>query len=193
MWEQLSLAGLSGSPDPADGLFFAAFPELNVTAGIARLTRRLRGQHGLKGKVLAADRLHVSLCHVGDYSGLPRDIVATAYEAAATVVMPSFVVAFDRVASFNVRSDGQALVLRGSDGVAGLMVLHTCLGAAMRRAGLRRSVPHYEPHMTLMYGDQCIVEHAVEAIDWTVKEFVLVHSLHGQTRYVLLGRWPLRG
>jgi 2'-5' RNA ligase len=131
--------------------------------------------------------LHVSLYHVGDYSVLPRDIVATAREASATVVMPSFGVAFDHVTSFNIRSDGQALVPRGSDGVAGLMVLHQFLGAAMRKVGLRRSVPHYEPHMTLMYGDQCIVEHTVEAIGWTVRAFVLVHSLHGQTRYVALG------
>ncbi len=175
------------------GYFSRLSPELNVTTSTARLTRRLCREHGLKGRPLAAHRQHVSLYHVGDYSGLPRDIVATACEAAATLVMPSFVVAFDRMASFNVRSDGQALVLRGGDGVAGLMVLHQCLGAAMRKAGLRRSVPRYEPHMTLMYGDQCIVEHAVEAVGWTVKEFVLVHSLHGQTRYVLLGRWSLRG
>jgi RNA 2',3'-cyclic 3'-phosphodiesterase len=130
---------------------------------------------------------------VGDYSGLPRGIVGTACEAAAAVMTRSFVVAFNRVASFNIRSDGQVLVLRGDDGVAGLMALHQSLRAAMWKVGLRRSVPPYEPHMTLMYSDQSIVEHAVEAISWTVKEFVLVHSLHGKSRYVALGRWQLCG
>jgi 2'-5' RNA ligase len=34
---------------------------------------------------------------------------------------------------------------------------------------------------------------AVEPIRWTVREFVLVHSLLGQTRHVPLARWSLGG
>ena len=49
------------------------------------------------------------------------------------------------------------------------------------------------PGMTLLYGDREIKEEAIEPIDWTVREFVLVHSLLGRNRYSALARWPLRG
>jgi RNA 2',3'-cyclic 3'-phosphodiesterase len=54
--------------------------------------------------------------------------------------------------------------------------------------------PQYEPHVTLLYDDRCVAEQAVDTVRWTVREFVLVHSLHGQGRYVFLGRWkePVR-
>ena len=49
------------------------------------------------------------------------------------------------------------------------------------------------PHVTLLYDDVLVEERAVEPIRWTVREFVLVHSLLGQTRHVPLARWPLGG
>jgi 2'-5' RNA ligase len=194
MGEQLSFAGLDGSPAPAEGVIVATFPELKVAMRAARVARHLRGDHGLTGRPIAAERLHVSLRSVGEYAGLPRGIVAAAREAAGRVTMPAFGVAFDRAASFGGRSGSRPLVLRGGDGVAGLMVLHQRLGMALAQVGLRcRANPQYEPHVTLLYGDRCIVEQATESVGWTVREFVLVHSLHGQTRYVQLGRWPLQG
>jgi 2'-5' RNA ligase len=193
MREQLSFTGLEGGPQPTEGIFFAIFPEVNAAADLAGLTWHLRDEHGLTGRPLAAWRLHVSLHHLGEYVDLPRGIVAAAREAAAAVATPPFTVAFDRAVSFNGRSRKQALVLQGGgDGVAGLVAFRQGLGRAMQKAGLWRWVkPHYEPHMTLLYDGCCVVEQAVETVGWTVNEFVLVHSLHGQTRYVPLGRWPL--
>ena len=194
MYEQLSFTGFDASPQPADGVFFAIFPEVDAAAGAARLARHQRDAHGLRGRPLARERLHVSLHHLGDYAGLPRGIVAAACEAAAAVAMPSFDVAFDRAVSFIGRSGNRPFVLQGGDGVAGLMVLHRLLGAAMQKVGLGRwAKPHYVPHVTLLYDDRCVAEQAVETVGWTVHEFVLVHSLHGRTRYVPLARWPLRG
>ena len=194
MGEQLSLVGLDALQQPVDGLFFAIFPDEDAAADIARLAQCQCRAHGLKGRPLLTTRFHVSLYHVGDYAGLPRGVVAASCEAAATVAMPSFDVAFDRTVSFNGRSGSQPFVLRGGDGVAGLMVLHQRLGEALQKVGLWRWVKlQYEPHVTLLYDDRCIAEHAVGAVGWTVREFVLVHSLHGQNRYVSLGRWPLCG
>ena len=194
MGEQLSFAGLDGSSDPADGVFFATFPELNVATRAAQAARHLCAKHGLTGRPIAAERLHVSLRSVGDYAGLPRGIVAAACEAAAAVTMPAFKVAFDRAVSFSGRPGSPPLVLRGGDGVAGLMVLHQRLGMALRQVGFRcRANPQYEPHVTLLYGAPCFVEQAIETVGWTVREFVLVHSLHGQKRYVQLGQWSLQG
>ena len=194
MSAQLSLTGFDTVPRLTDGVFFAVFPGVGAATRIAQRARHLRGELGLRGEPFAMERLHVSLHHLGDYEGVPPGIVAAANEAAATVVMPRFDVAFNRAMSFSGRPANLPFVLCGDDGVAGLMVLHQRLGTAMRNAGLWRwAKPHYAPHMTLLYDAGCVVEHAVETVRWTVREFVLVHSLHGRSQYVPLGRWPLRG
>lgn len=193
MAEQLSFPELDGSACPSDGLFFAVFPELSAAMNMAEMAWRLSREHRLTGKPRLAERLHVSLYHLGDYAEVPRGVVGAAHAAAADVVMPSFAVAFDRVASFNGGFRKRALVLLGSHGMIALLALRQRLGSALQKAGLwRRVKPRYEPHVTLLYDDRGIVEQTVEAVGWTVNEFVLVHSRHGQTCYDRLGWWPLR-
>ena len=194
MGEQLSLVGVEGSRQPADGLFFAVLPEEVAAADISRLAQHQSRAHGLKGEPILADRLHVSLHNIGGYAGRPRGIVAAGCEAGGAVEMSSFDVAFDRVMSFGGRLGNHPLVLRGGDGIVGLLALHRHLGLALQKVGLWRWVKlQYEPHVTLLYDDRCLAEQPVDPVRWTVREFVLVHSLHGQGRYVIVGRWPLRG
>ena len=190
---QLSFGEFGASPRPADGLFFAVLPEAAAAADISRLGQHQSRTHGLTGKPILAERLHVSVHKIGDYAGRPRGIVAAGCEAGAAVEMSSFDLAFDRVVSFGGRSGNRPFVLRGGDGVAGLLALHRHLGAALQKVGLWRWVkPQYEPHVTLLYDDRYVAEQAVDPVRWTVREFVLVHSLHGQGRYDFLGRWKLR-
>ncbi len=194
MPEQLSFAGFGAALPPTDGVFFAIFPDVAAAARIARLARHLRGEHGLRGAPLETERFHVSLHSLGEYSGLPQGVVAAAGEAATSVVAPPFDVKFDRVVSFRGRPGDRPLVLRGGDGLAALKAFQQALGAAMVKAWLgRRAKSYYTPHVTLLYGDRGVDEQAVETIGWTVHEFVLMHSLLGQTRYIPLARWPLRG
>ena len=56
----------------------------------------------------------------------------------------------------------------------------------------RRVSAQYTPHLTLLFDERRVVERGVEPIGWTVRELVLVRSLHGQARHVALGRWPLK-
>jgi RNA 2',3'-cyclic 3'-phosphodiesterase len=190
---QFSQTGSDPAAKITDRLFFAIFPEAAAAARIARLARQLRGEHGLKGKPLETQRLHVTLHHLGDYAGLPRDIVAASVEAAATVAMSPFEVSFDRALSFPDRPANRPFVLRGGDGVGALGALQRTLGAALGRAGLAagRAEPPYTPHVTLLYDDSLVAERPVETVAWTVCEFVLVHSLLGRKLYVPLARWPL--
>jgi RNA 2',3'-cyclic 3'-phosphodiesterase len=194
MLDQLSFVGFDAAPRPTDGVFFAIIPDADAAESAARLARHLRGEHGLTGKPLETERLHVTLCHLGNYMGLPQGIVAAAGEAAAAVAMPPFDVVFDRAMSFSGRPGNRPFVLCGGDGAAALMAFQQILGTAMKKAGLGRWVERrYTPHMTLLYDDHRITERAVEAVGWTVHEFVLVHSLLGRTCHVPLARWPLRG
>jgi 2'-5' RNA ligase len=50
----------------------------------------------------------------------------------------------------------------------------------------------FNPHLTFLYGDQAIPEITIAPVSWIVRELVLVRSLHGQGRHLVLGRFPLR-
>jgi 2'-5' RNA ligase len=200
MREQLSFPESDARPRPVDGwrrpkdgVFFAILPDTAAAMRAVELMRRLGGDYGLKGGSLKTNRLHVSLYGLGDYAGGPHGMIATAIEAAATIVAPPFDVAFDRVMSFR-GARKRPLVLCGGDGLGALMAFQQTLKVAMAKAGLGRGArSRFTPHMTLAYDDGDVHELAVETIGWTVHELVLVHSLRGQGRYVPLARWPLRG
>jgi hypothetical protein len=95
MPEQFSLSGFDDAPK-TDRLFFAIFPDAAAAARIAQLAQRLRSEHGLKAKPLGTERFHITLHHLGDYTGLPQRVVAEAMRAAATIAMPQFELTFDR-------------------------------------------------------------------------------------------------
>ena len=180
-----------------DRLFFAVFPDVLTAGRIENLVQRLRAQPGVKGRTLARNRFHISLYHVGDYAGIPQDVVAMAGQAAATITTPAFQVGLDSVLSFSGKTaDNRPLVLRSSIDLAELRVLQKTLRLAMEkvelgREGERHPESRFNPHLTLLYGDHHI-EQTIDPITWPVREFVLVHSLVGRTRYVHLMRWPLR-
>ncbi|PVM86550.1 2'-5' RNA ligase family protein [Caulobacter endophyticus] len=179
---------------PSDRLFFGIFPQAPVAEAIAGRTRDLKGRLGLAGAPLTPDRFHVTLHHIGDYAGLPRGVVAQALEAgeAASTAAP-FEVVFDRAASFNNRGNNP-FTLQGRDGLSSLHGFQKALGLAMAHAGLGKQVARqFNPHVTLLYDRALAPETPVEPVSWTVGEFVLIHSLLGQTRHIVLGRWPLKG
>jgi len=86
---------------------------LHAAAGRARRTHarriawRLRGEHGLGGRPLAEDRLHVKLCGVCPFGRLTCSAAVAIRDAAATVAMPPFRLGFDRVESFRTTSSGR--------------------------------------------------------------------------------------
>lgn len=193
MSEQLSLTGFDVAPRPTDRLFFALLPDAEAAGRIAKLAQQLRGEHGLRGKPLASERLHVTLHHLGDYAGLPQGVVAAAAQAAASVNMPPFKVTFDRAASFAGRRESKPFVLLGGDRNAELMAFQQALGRAMTAFGLGRLVePRFTPHLTLLYDRLAVAERCIESIAWRVQEFVLLRSLLGRSEYVQLGCWQLR-
>lgn len=176
-----------------DRLFFALFPPVTTAARVYALQQDLRVRHGLWGRALAIERLHVTLCHVGDYAGLPQQIVTWARQAASRVSAAAFDVTFDRALSFTGRPRNRPFVLRSKQGTLDVEAFQRKLGAEMKACGLGRFVKPYTPHMTLLYDSAEVVEHAVEPVTWTATEFRLVHSMLGQTRHVTLGSWALDG
>ncbi len=189
MPDQLLFPGMAAARPLTDNLFFALLPDASARARIGALTHGLREKYALTGKPLA-ERLHVSLHGLGEFPSFPNEVAARAIDAAAAVTMAPFGIAFDRVMSFSGKPGQLPLVLRGED-VAGVTALQQALGAALAKAGLRGG--QSAPHLTLLYDARCIDEQPIEPIEWTVRQFVLVHSLLGKGVYKSLGRWPLRG
>lgn len=170
---------------PSGRLFLAALPDMATAARIFDLAGRLKTGHGLRGRVLRPEHLRVTLFHVPDGAGLGPDLVDAIKERVASVVMPSFRVAFDRVGSFR----NGAFVLRGDAGMMGLEVLHQRLSDALD--GRPASARPFTPHVTLLRDRECVEEHSIEPIEWTVGEVVLVHSPLGRTEHHVLTRLPL--
>ncbi|OOG39847.1 2'-5' RNA ligase family protein [Polaromonas sp. A23] len=192
MLGQSLLPGFDASPHLTDRLFFAIFPDAGTATQIAGLAQQLREEHGLRGKPLKTERFHVTLHHLGDYAGLPQDLVDVACAAAASIAAAPFDVTFDRAASFSTAPRNRPFVLRGGDGVASLIAFQQTLGDALKKTVLGRwAKPAYTPHVTLLYDDRGVPEQPVPAVSWTASEFVLIHSLIGQTLHVPLARWPL--
>jgi len=169
-------------------LFFAVLLGDVVGERAHRVAATLADAHRLRGRPLPAHRLHVSLCKVGASSGAPPgEAVGLARRVGERVALPSFKVAFDRVQSWR-RSNGPVVLVGDDDKVIGLKRLGHTLAEAQ---GMRPN-RHVEPHVSLLWTPDELAERAIEPLSWTVREFALIHSIHGQGRHQVLGRWALR-
>ncbi|SDX58607.1 2'-5' RNA ligase [Variovorax sp. YR634] len=202
MPEQLFLPGIDPPPRPLPrprskvlrkealphALFFALLPDMQDAAMIAALGERMNSQHALKGTLVEAHRLHVTLFDLGDYAQVPADKVAQASNAAASVPVPAFDVAFEKSMSY---AKG-ALVLCADDeeNVSALRIFRQRLGEALADAGLKPS-RSFTPHMTVAYARRKLEKHALEApVRWTAGSLVLIDSHVGEGVHEVLGRWP---
>lgn len=174
-------------PDKPERLFFAVLPE---TQTMLRIVRFMEGfAAGLKGSRVAADRLHLSLHHVGDFKRLRSATLLAAKRAGDAVSRRSFEMTLHSVGSFGAKKrDGHVLALVGEG--AGLSELHHLLGAAMKKNGLGADNP-FAPHMALLYGAPPLAMQLIEPISLMVKDFALIHSARGLKKYTVLQRWTL--
>lgn len=177
---------------PTDRLFFGVFPDADTAARIAETGEELRRKHGLKRPVHPLDRLHVTLFHLGDFPGLPNDLVRKATAAAEAMTAAPFEVTFDHAASFSGRPGNRPFILKGGEGLADLEAYRGALGDALARQNVK-TAPAFTPHVTLLYDDPIIEPDPITPISWTVHELVLVRSHLGKGIHDHIGRWPLNG
>jgi 2'-5' RNA ligase len=176
-------------------IFFAALPDAATAARIHAMAQDLKTAHALGGTLTLPEHLHVTLFHLGDWITLPDEIVARAKDAAAQVVVVPFTVTFRRVESFRNRTGIFPFVLTDKD-AAPWRPLRVALGAALKGAGLGGAVhldDDFKPHVTLLRDDTRLKPVAVDPIEWTVRDFVLIHSLLGKTTHIHLARQALSG
>ena len=177
---------------PRDQVFFAILPDAGAGADAARTARMLCTRNGLTGVQRARRVLHISLLGMGPYAAIPQVVLEAAHRAAAAVVLPPFDLEFDRAASFG-GTLRWPVVLYGGEGDNGARMLRRALISQFETVGFAFKTKPFIPHMTLLYDRRQIAEQSVEPIRWRVREFALIHSLHGHTQHIPLARWKLRG
>lgn len=124
---------------------------------------------------------------------IDRTTVHDASAAAATVRVPAFELAFDRIASFHNR-ESKPLVLLCGKGAEKVVELERRIIDALNRAGLRlRRRAGFVPLCTVLYADRLVPETPLDRpIVVPITEFHLLHrSASGRRRSV--GNWPLLG
>jgi RNA 2',3'-cyclic 3'-phosphodiesterase len=174
-------------------VFFALRPDEATAQQIHAMALRLRDANGLRGKLHSVDTLHVTLCYLGDFMGVPPELLEGAdLVGRAQRAMP-FELAFDRILSFHNNRKQLPVVLCRADDCAPLTALRARLGAALSGIGRKYEPRSFRAHVTLLYDTVEIPEQQVGPISWTVRELLLVRSLIGQGHHEVLARYPLTG
>jgi 2'-5' RNA ligase len=181
-------------PSQKDRIFFAVLPDAQTAARICALAEVFRAEHGFTGNLILPEHLHVTLFHLGDWNGLPEEIVNLASGAASQVNAPAFDVTFKRAESFRNSTGVYPFVLTGDKEARQWRGLHEALRVALTNAGLGGATRgDFTPHITLTYDKVRVKPKTIEPISWAVRDFVLIHSLLGKTTHHHLGSWPLDG
>jgi 2'-5' RNA ligase len=186
---QMGLPGFD-PPTPTDRLMFLLYPDAPTAEQIAREARRLKEALSLRGQPLLTDRFHITLHHLGDYVGLPADMVRKGEAAGKALAATPFEVVFDKAVSFANRPGNNPFTMQGGEGVQALIAFQQALGLKMAGAGLKPD-KQFLPHITLLYDGQVVPAQAIAPIRWTVDRFVLVQSKLGQTQHIVLAEWKL--
>lgn len=180
-------------PSQKERIFFATVPDEKTAARIHKLAQAFKAEHGFTGNLILPEHLHVTLFHLGDWNTLPEEIVHLASGAASQVNVPAFEVAFKRAESFRNSTGIYPFVLTGDKDAAAWRTLHDALKVALTNAGLGGATRgDFTPHITLTYDKVRVKPTPIDPIVWTVKDFVLIHSVLGKTTHNHLGRWLLR-
>lgn len=177
---------------PWSSCFFAALPPPTIAQSIDALGRNLRRATGLRGKLIGPDRYHITLCGTGAFGEIPCETVELLKQIGASVEEPVFDVFFDQTAAFGGSYGKRSLVLTASDTLPALITLQTRLHDAMQAANLPVD-ERFTPHITLLYDKRPVPRVGIPRVSFTVPEFVLIRSIHGESRHHHLARWPLGG
>lgn len=180
-----------GEYKATERVFFAVLPEPAAAARIAALRSELIASAGVQPTAAARMRPYVMLHPLGDYAGLPPSLLARAGSAAARLQSSAFEARFDRILSSAAGHAGRICVLRGDEGVRGLMQLQRTLARRLAEAGIR-SEARCIAQIQLFDCSGQLTPRRVEPIAWQVSDIMLVRRTLGVAGTDQIeARWPL--
>ncbi|HEY1395332.1 2'-5' RNA ligase family protein [Roseateles sp.] len=177
-------------------LFFCLRPDPDTARRLGAVSEALVRRLGLRAKAARAERLHVTLHHLGwyddqtDQAEVMAEVRQLAADAAASLRHAPLRLDFDQLLSFTRKRRNLPLVLSGGACLDPVRTLRQALGERLKASGLRTD-PHFTPHLTLFYDDFVVEPQPFIVPGWTATDLVLMDSLQGQSRHVELARWPL--
>lgn len=178
-------------PDaPLHTLFFGLLPPDETARAAHGFAEDLVRVRKAKGALRPARVLHLSLLVVDKkIAELPSaQVIAALCERAEAVSQRPFTVSLNRVEAWGRPDRSGPVVALGDDGVFGVETLHRNLAAAL---GLP-AWPDFNPHMTLLYGSGPPQPLRFPPMSWSVRDFALIHSFVGESRYEVIRRFPLK-
>jgi 2'-5' RNA ligase len=169
-------------------LFFALWPDDTVRRRLMAAADLVTRTHDVAGRRIPAERVHLTLSFLGDQDA---DGERRAREAAVQVRAEPFDLTLDHAGSFHVSRAGWIGAARS---VEPLDRLWLALVGALEHCSLAPDRRALAPHVTCWRNvRRRIGPVAVEPIVWSVREFVLVHSVLGaQPEYHVVSHWPLQ-
>jgi len=191
MDQQLSfLSDPNPLPDDNRSIFLGLLPESTTREEMGNLLTRLQEHYRLRGTRRLIKNLHITLQKLGGWS----DRMIRAAERAALSTAQRFApfeISLDRVTGWG----NGAFVLKdeSSENPHLRKFRQELITDLAREIGLKNVDRQFNPHVTLLYGDNEFPETQVEPVRWTASEVVLICSHEGESRYEALGRWPLLG
>lgn len=177
-----------------DRLILMALLAPDPARAAARIGREHQADRRMGSSRILEHRTHVSLLMLDERYDLapgapyPKAWVEHGRAVGDAVTVAPFRATFDWAQSFSSRGGRTPYVLVG-DGNEGFheAFREVCV-AMMGRTPPKAS---YTPHVTLLYGE-ARPSMRVPPVSWVVRDFVLVHSLVGQSIYRTLQRWRLQ-
>ncbi|HEV7394758.1 MAG TPA: RNA 2',3'-cyclic phosphodiesterase [Burkholderiales bacterium] len=167
-------------------VFFALWPDVEVTRALAAAGSVAQEECG--GRVIAADKLHMTLFFVGD---IERTRLASLQELASSIDGAAFELDINTIAYWR----HNRIVWAGTQHCPGeLARLVDRLREGLSTDGIKGEDRPYAPHVTLVRdAERAPQRKRLEPFAWRADDFVLVESVpvHGRVRYDVIGRWHL--
>lgn len=161
---------------------------------MAGVGERFRKTHRIGGTPVGIDSLHLTLCPMGKPERLRQPLEQALLAAGDEVHEQGFLATFDAAMRFTARDGQFPFVLCADSATAeAALGLRKAIAAGQARAGLQVSgVSSFLPHVSLLHGAAIeAIEESVVPIQWRAREFVLIRSFFGESRFEVVGRWPL--
>jgi 2'-5' RNA ligase len=165
-------------------LFFALWPDGEARGALDRTAAGLHRHCG--GRRTRPETIHLTLVFLGD---VPLSRLDALREAAADICLPEFCVTISRTGWWR----HNRIVWAGLESVPQpLADLVEQLRERLKNCGFGFDTKPYVPHVTLLRKAQCPdSEFSPLAVEWQVREFVLVRSVVSAAgaAYEIVGRW----
>lgn len=173
---------------PTNLLFFGLRPSADEASQTRRWARQLAARFGLRGPLRPPHLLHMTLHPIAHFHEAPDWIEDWSRHAVSRLQVEPFDLTFDRSVRFH---GSNACVLRCEETPALRRLQRGLSDALSDLEGVARY--RFTPHVTLLYDEHLSEEAILDApLTWTVRDFELIHSFQGQSRYRQMARFVLQ-